>query len=133
MNAPNFGTICSDPQDGVLANSLSLRLAKIEEAMTGASLKHTLDCCEVKTEFLTPEEKRKKEEKEDAIAANLYPTHNSHLLQLIIVIVDDLGLLTVAIDRVQMIDVKLYLREWYYQLKDELCKNPDAMAYRLSK
>src|ERR1035437_11151890 len=116
MNAPNFGNICSDPQDGMLANRLAIWMAKIEEAMTGANLKRMLQECET-TEYLSPEEKRKREEKADAIEKNIYATHDSHLIQLIVVIVDDLGKLTIEIERVEHIDVKLFLREYYHSLK----------------
>ena len=128
MNAPDFGNVCSEPQDGMLANRLAIWMAKIEEAMTGANLIRTLQDCE-STEYLSPEEIRKRKEKADEIEKNLYATHDSHTIQLIIFIVDDLSKLTVEIDRIQMVDVKLFLREYYYALKDDMCKNDAAQSY----
>jgi hypothetical protein len=132
MNAPNFGNICEDPQDGILANRLAIWMAKIEEAMTGANLKRTLQDCET-TEYLSPEEIRKREKKAEEIEKNLYATHNSHTIQLIIFIVDDLSKITVEIDRIQMVDVKLFLRSYYYQIKSTICQNAEAQAYYLNK
>jgi hypothetical protein len=133
MIAPQFGDVCSSSEDVALANHLAIWLARIEEEMKGANLKRTLLDCECDTEYLTPEEKRKKEEKTEAVIENLYPTHNSHLLLLIAHIVDDLGKITVEIDRIQHADVNLLLRQHYYELKADMCENVDAKAYHLNK
>ena len=101
--------------------------------MTGANLIRTLQECEADPQYLTPEEERKRKEKAEQVEKALYKTNEYHLYQLIIAIVDDLGKITVMIERVETIDVKLYLREWYYLLKDAMCSHPDAKAYHLSK
>jgi hypothetical protein len=120
MIPPQFGTACSDPEDGMLANRLSLWMGKIENSISTNKLDALKKSC--------------KSEKWDAeVEPCIYYPHDSHTLQLIVTIVDDLGKLTIEIERVSTYDVKLYLREWYILLKTAMCTHPDAQAYHLNK
>jgi hypothetical protein len=120
MNPPNFGNIYSEPQDGMLANRLAIWMAKIENSIS------TNDLDVLK-------KSRKKEEWDAKVEPCIYYPHEQHTLDLIIVIVDDLGKITIEIERVEHIDVKLLLRQWYYDLKNAMCDHPDAIAYHLNK
>jgi hypothetical protein len=120
MNAPNFGNICSEPQDGMLANRLAIWMAKIENSISTNKLDMLKSSC--KTEVW-----------DSKIEPCIYYPHEQHTLDLIVVIVDDLGKITIEIERVEQIDVNLYLREWYYLLKEAMCSHPDAKSYHLNK
>ena len=120
MNAPNFGNICSEPQDGMLANRLAIWMAKIENSISTNRLDALKNSCE-------------KKDWDEKVEPCIYYPHEQHTLDLIVVIVDDLGKLTIEIERVEMIDVKLYLREWYYLLKEAMCSHPDAKSYYLNR
>lgn len=120
MNAPNFGTICPDPQDGMLANRLAIWMAKIENSISTNKLDALKNSC-------------KKEIWDAKVEPCIYYPHEQHTLDLIVVIVDDLGKITIMIEQVEHIDVKLYLREWYILLKTAMCTHPDAQAYHISK
>jgi hypothetical protein len=120
MNPPNFGNICSEPQDGILANRLAIWMAKIENSISTNKLDALKSSCEKKVW-------------EEVVEPCIYYPHDSHTIQLVITIVDDLGKITIEIERVEQIDVNLYLREWYYLLKGAMCSHPDAKAYHLNK
>jgi hypothetical protein len=133
MIIPNIGRICDDPRDAIRCNRIAMRMATIEESMTGANLIRTLQECEADPQYLTPEEERKRKEKAEQVEKALYKTNEYHLYQLIIAIVDDLGRITIMIEDVTTVDVKLLLRQWYYDLKNAMCDHPDAIAYHLKK
>lgn len=120
MNAPNFGAVCPDAQDGIRANRLAMWMAKIENSISTNDLDALKKSC-------------KKEEWDAKVEPCIYYPHDGHVLQLIVFIVDDLGKITIEIERVEHIDVKLYLREWYILLKTAMCTHPDAQAYHLNK
>jgi hypothetical protein len=120
MIAPQFGNVCSEPQDGMLANRLSIWMSKIENSISTNKIDSLKKSC-------------KAEVWDEKVEPCIYYPHEQHTLDLIVVIVDDLGKITVMIEQVETIDVKLYLREWYYLLKEAMCSHPDAIAYHSSK
>jgi hypothetical protein len=120
MIAPQFGTICEDPQEAILANRLSIWLSKIEDNISSNKLECAISACD-KTDY------------KEKVEPWIYYPHDSHTLALVIVIVDDLGKITIAIEEIDTPDVKLYLREWYLLLKAAICTHPDAQAYHWNR
>ena len=121
MNAPQFGTICEDPQEAILANRLSIWMAKIENSISSNNLELAVATCEDKQAY------------EQKIEPYLYYPSDEHTIQLIIVVIDDLGKLTIEIEKVDTPDVKLYLREWYFLLKKAICTHPAAQSYHWNR
>lgn len=120
MIAPQFGEVCSDAQDGILANRLCMWLAKIENAISLADL----DALKVQGEKIDYEEK---------VEPYLYIPADFHTRELIVVVITDLEQIAILIERVTHVDAREYLRYWHGLIKGAIEEHPDVQAYVLNR
>ena len=97
-----------------------MQLAKLEQEIIGPRLVDSAATCDIK----------KWEEKYEKL---IYLPHYSHIDSIVVVCVDSLCELTQQIEDVTNINVKLFLRDYYYQIKRVLCQNDKAQAYYLNR
>lgn len=110
----------ASPEERDLCVRIAYRLAKIEQEMAGAQLAGSVACCDAET-F------------EEEYAHIVYYPHSTHVNNLVIVLVDDLGVISVEIDKIHTYETKKDLKDWYYKLKDVLCRNDSAQSYYFNR
>ena len=107
-----------------------MRLYKLENAISGPK---PLSPKSEELKRIDKDDTRKRPERfgSKCVIPMEYHHNISHDIDLMVICVDSLVEITSAIDEVSNLDVRSFLREYYYRVKDELCKNDDAQAYYL--
>lgn len=129
MATPEFGLLC-DLREANACRIIYMRLYKLENAISGPKP------LSPKSDELRRIDKDDTRRLPERFGSNCaipmeYHHHINHDTDLMVVCVDSMVELTAAIDDVSNIDVREFLRDYYYRVRGELCKNTDAQAYYL--